>query len=314
MKIAVLMSTYNGEKYLNQQIESILSQNLRDDCELTLFIRDDGSVDQTCKIINYYVKSHGNIIHVSAHDSSHLGIKKSFLFVLKTAVEQGEGFDYYAFSDQDDVWLEDKLMSAIDRLEKSKNTKGALYYSNKLIVDENLHIKEIEHICYYGDFIEILNGSLAFGNTMVFDNNLARYANFHHSKVANYHDAWVYRLAKCIGSDIFFDESAHICYRQHSGNVVGYVHGIHKSWPYMIINFIPNLIKPREHFIQNQIGEICKFYQDELDPKAKRDIHFVMDYNKNFKSKFALLKDPDMKKRPVLDRCIWAYKVLFNMF
>ncbi len=311
MKIAVLMSTYNGEKYLKEQIESILSQNLSYNSELTLFIRDDGSFDRTRDIIESYAGQYENVICVPYSNPIHKGLKDSFLFLLKTAAE--EGYDYYAFSDQDDVWMEDKLMSAIDKLKGSKNKKGALYYSNRYIVDENLHIKGKEHIRYYGDFEEILSRSLAYGNTMVFNNSLAQYANFHHSKVANYHDTWVYRLAKCIGSDVFFDANAHIYYRQHSNNVLGYMPGVHNSWLYMIKNFIPNLIKPREHFSQNQIREICRFYREELDSKAMGTIDLIMDYNKNLKSKWAFLTDPDMKKRPVLDRFIWAYKVLFDM-
>ncbi len=311
MKIAVLMSTYNGEKYIKEQIESILSQRLSNNCEFTLFIRDDGSIDHTREIIERYEKHYENVVSISSVCPIHRGIKKSFLLLLKMAAE--EGFDFYAFADQDDVWMEDKLAAAVNSLKGSRNQKGALYYSNRCVVDENLHIKEKERIRYYGDFTEILCGTKAAGNTMLFNHKLAKYVLFHPSQVADNHDEWVYRLAKCIGSDIFFDEKVHIYYRQHTDNVAGYSPGSHSDWLYMIKNFAPKLIEPREHYFQNQVREIFRFYREDLDPKIVSTIKLVMDYNKNLKSKWGLLTDSDLRKRPVLDQCIWFYKVLFNM-
>ncbi len=312
MKIAVLMSTYNGEKYLRKQIESVLSQKLNDDCKLTLFIRDDGSVDQTRDIIESYARQYENVICVPYSNPIHKGIKDSFMFLLKTAEE--EGYDYYAFSDQDDVWMEDKLAAGIDRLKSSSNKKGALYYSARIIVNEELHIIGDEHIRYYGDFTEILLwGTKAAGNTMLFNHELAKYALLYPSKVDSNHDEWVYRLAKCLGSDICFDEIAHIYYRQHADNIAGYSPESHGSWTYMIRNFFPKLIEPREHSYQNQVREIYKLYKKDLDPKVVDKMNIIRDYNKNLKSKLALLTDSDMKKRPFMDRCIWVYKVLFNM-
>ncbi len=314
MKIAVLMSTYNGEKYLKEQIESILTQKLCAGCELTLFIRDDGSADQTIQIIEVYSRGQENVICINAANPSHIGIKESFLLLLKTALAAEQQYDYFAFADQDDVWMEDKLAAAIDRLKDSDNEKGALYYSNKFITDEKCQIIEKENIRYYGDFLEILRGSKAYGNTMVFNYNMAGYADRHQSSVANYHDAWIYRLAKCIGSDIFFDENSYIYYRQHADNVVGYFQGSHNKLPYLIKNFVPFLLKPREHPLQKQVEEIVEFYQEDLDPNVIGYIDLIMNYNKNFKSKRTLRRDKNMKKRPFLERCIWIYDIWFNMF
>ncbi len=310
MKIAVLMSTYNGEKYLKEQIESILSQKLNDDCKLTLFIRDDGSVDQTRDIIESYARQYENVTCVPYSSPIHKGIKDSFMFLLKTAEEKG--YDYYAFSDQDDVWMENKLAVAVDSLESHVNPKGALYYSNRYVVDKKLRVREKQHIRFYGDFTEILWGSKAAGNTMIFNHILAEKILLCPTQMVVNHDTWVYRLAKCIGSDIYFDENAYIYYRQHANNVVGYSRDSH-SWPHMIINVVPRLVKPREHIKQNHIREIFEYYYEDLDPKVTGMINQIMDYNKNSKSKWALLTNPDMKKRPVLERCIWVYNVLFNM-
>lgn len=91
--VQVVMSTYNGEKYLKEQIDSILSQ---EGVDVRLYIRDDGSSDRTTDILASY-QEHKN---VKIEKGNNLGFAKSFL----TALDECDEADYYAFSDQDDVW------------------------------------------------------------------------------------------------------------------------------------------------------------------------------------------------------------------
>lgn len=100
--VQVVMSTYNGEKYLKEQIDSILSQ---EGVDVRLYIRDDGSSDRTTDILASY-QEHKN---VKIEKGNNLGFAKSFL----TALDECDEADYYAFSDQDDVWEKDKLSTAI---------------------------------------------------------------------------------------------------------------------------------------------------------------------------------------------------------
>ena len=99
-KVAILMSTYNGEKYLDEQIGSILAQ---EGVDVTLYIRDDGSSDRTAEIIKYYCKRYHN---VSFTQGENLGVGNSFMQLVYDAKDV---YDYYAFADQDDIWLRDKL-------------------------------------------------------------------------------------------------------------------------------------------------------------------------------------------------------------
>lgn len=101
--VQVVMSTYNGEKYLKEQIDSILSQ---EGVDVRLYIRDDGSSDRTTDILASY-QEHKN---VKIEKGNNLGFAKSFL----TALDECDEADYYAFSDQDDVWEKDKLSTAIE--------------------------------------------------------------------------------------------------------------------------------------------------------------------------------------------------------
>ena len=97
-KVAVLLSTYNGEKYVGAQIHSILTQNYKN---IEIVVRDDGSKDKTVEIIKEYMQKYSNIV---LHQGENLGFIKSFFELLKY-----EDADYYAFADQDDIWLPNKI-------------------------------------------------------------------------------------------------------------------------------------------------------------------------------------------------------------
>ena len=125
-KVAILMSTYNGAKYLREQIDSILFQK---GVEVTLYIRDDGSSDGTIDIVKEYAQKYQNIIWTMGKN---VGVGNSFMQLIYDCPDD---YDYYAFSDQDDIWLEDKLKVAIDSI-KQRDTP-ALYASNQMLVDEN---------------------------------------------------------------------------------------------------------------------------------------------------------------------------------
>ena len=116
-KIAVLMSTYNGEKYIEQQIKSILAQ---ENVDVTLYIRDDGSFDNTVYCIKKFQDKNINIII-----GDNKGPCNSFLELVNLV---DDTYDYYAFSDQDDVWLPQKLKKSIDLIEKiNVSEKSCLY-------------------------------------------------------------------------------------------------------------------------------------------------------------------------------------------
>ena len=135
MRIAVLMSSYNGEKYILKQIESILAQV---GCEVHLFVRDDGSCDSTTEILKKYADE-GKL---EWYQGDNLKPAKSFL---KLLYESGE-YDYYAFADQDDIWDNDKLSYGIQYLEKYQD-KPAIYFSKARYIDseDNLIYKSLLH-------------------------------------------------------------------------------------------------------------------------------------------------------------------------
>lgn len=133
-KVQVLLSTYNGEKYLKEQIESILKQK---EVDIHLLVRDDGSSDSTIKILEEISNKNKKI---TFYKGKNIGPARSFMELLKKSEEA----DYYSFADQDDIWEENKIISAINKL---KNTnEPELYLSALGIVNEKLENIETKKV------------------------------------------------------------------------------------------------------------------------------------------------------------------------
>ena len=122
MRLTVLMSTYNGEKYLRNQLDSILAQQLPEGMELKVVVRDDGSTDSTLAILEEYTKNNND--KVSYYIGENLKPARSFWHL----VHNCEQSDYYSYSDQDDVWFPDKLSRAINAIERIRGGKTDLSY------------------------------------------------------------------------------------------------------------------------------------------------------------------------------------------
>lgn len=211
--ILVLMSTYNGEKYLKEQIDSIHAQK---NVEVTIRVRDDESTDGTIRILEEYQKC-GKL---NWYSSTNMGPAKSFLDLVYNAPLK---YDYYAFCDQDDYWKEDKLYKAIERLEHFDD-KPALYHCELEIVDENLEHIKMTRNCNKTKFIDqTLMVFYIPGCTMVFNNCLMRKIQERKPEfdLITMHDCWLYYICLGIGGKIISDKNAYIQYRQHGNNVIG---------------------------------------------------------------------------------------------
>ena len=311
VRVAVLMSSYNGEEYIREQIDSILDQH---GVEIQLYVRDDGSKDSTVQILEEYETRYNNISFANKGQIENLGIKDSFLTLLELAVRD-EKNDFFAFADQDDVWIEDKLDAAVKKLQKERtNPKGKLYYSNKRFVDRDLNTIREENIVFYDDFYEVLWRSLAFGCTMVFDRNLAQYCVRHRPANPIMHDSWIYHVAKCIGSTVVFDETPHILYRQHGDNSIG-MEGAqlyHNSIFFWIKRFFPVLFMKRENWKVQFITEVYENYKNEIPDENEHIITMFLKYRRNIVSKYRLIHNTKMEKRSRRSRLVWAFMVIFN--
>lgn len=212
MKVAVLMSTYNGEKYIEEQVSSILDQDFEN---FTLIIRDDGSTSQ--RFINCLKRLKKIDKRIIVLFGKNIGVKASFLKLLEVYGE----YDYMAFADQDDYWYPRKLSTAINLLKRNQN-KPSIYFSGSEITNEHLDIIGKHTISNYkNDIRNILCQNQAAGCTMIFNKPIANYALITKQFSEIYmHDWWLMIIGSFFG-EVIYDEEVQIKYRQHSNNALG---------------------------------------------------------------------------------------------
>lgn len=289
MRIAVLMSTYNGEVYLKEQIESILELNRSyfgkqaddyalNEFEMDLWVRDDGSTDSTIKILNEYQCY--NLLKWYGGDN--IGAAKSFIDLVKHC----PGYDYYAFADQDDRWMSDKLSSAINLLEREQKEIPLLYASNAWMVDENLVPLGLMYPCRPKTDYKLVSCSCGLlGCTMVFNSSLAKYIQSHNiPENMVMHDYYLTLLCVLLDGMIVYDDSAHIQYRQHENNVCG----ISYSFTKKIQSHIQALRFSPRVSISDQAGEIVDMYGNIIDKRKKYWLLKIKNYKKSLLTKAGL--------------------------
>lgn len=273
-KVQILMSTYNGERYLREQLESLFHQK---DVIVDILVRDDGSTDHTLDILKEY-QERGKL---TFYTGENLKPAKSFMNLVKKA----NGADYYAFCDQDDVWEENKLIEAIKCLQDQKHP--ALYMSAATIVDEDLNFIQLHQIETYNTLENAIIKNEAIGCTEVFNDQMLKVLQMYEPSFMKMHDSWVCRVAHAIGAYVYVDQHSYILYRQHGDNVLGYKEPkVKKLWGQIQTAFF-NHIRIR----QNIANELLKGYSRIMTPEAKVLIKAFSDYPTNKASKKYLLHD-----------------------
>jgi len=211
--VAVLLSTYNGERYLNEYLQSLNEQEWRD---ITLFVRDDGSSDKTLQILKKFQRTK-NFTFLILPSDDHLGAAQSFFHLLDGA---GDGFEYYAFSDQDDVWLPGKISRAVNKLKPISKDVPALYCSRLEYVDEELNHLKWSTIPRRIGFGNAIVENIAAGCTIVINKSARSIILSCLPSKCLMHDWWCYLTVICFGQ-IVFDENSGIKYRLHGSNRIG---------------------------------------------------------------------------------------------
>jgi len=273
--VEILMSTYNGEEFLREQIESILHQR---DVDIQLLVRDDGSNDSTIDILSEY-ESKGLLNY---YKGENLKPAKSFLDLLN----HSDDSDYYAFSDQDDFWKEEKIATAVESL-KDYTAEPALYFSRTMLADRQLQPIGSVKINPKLTFGESLVYEFIGGCTMVFNKKLRNIVNRYNPEYVAMHDVWIYCVALAVGSKIVFDETPHILYRQHGDNVIGQGYGKIESWK----RRIKRILIDNEQSRYRKACEIKRGFYDIMPEENKSLINDFIDSKHNIKKRMALLHD-----------------------
>lgn len=206
----MLISTYNGEKYIKEQIDSVLNQTYSDVC---IYVRDDGSCDSTIDILTEYEKN-DQIILIKGNN---IGYGQSFLQLLQYA----EDGDYWAFCDQDDIWFGDKLEKAVARLEKLNQKEPNMYVHDFFVTDETLNIQY-----QYGNYIPHYSFQMAIteclhmGFSMVVNRKLRSQMLLGNIANLTTHDWWAELIAMEFGN-IYVDDYVGAYHRRLDASVSG---------------------------------------------------------------------------------------------
>ncbi len=297
-KVQVLLSTYNGERYLAEQINSLLDQ---EGVDINILVRDDGSTDRTVEILKRF-KEAGVLDY---YQGKNIKPARSFLDLINRAGTA----DYYAFCDQDDYWEKYKLLRAINKISIYYN-QPALYFSKAELVDENLKpIKYSKYPKHAYTFGQALIKNNATGCTMVFNKMLLDIVKRYNPMFVTMHDHWVYLIALAIGAKIIFDQNSYIKYRQHSNNAVGGKRKIIKEYSHKLGTLIcKNKTKSKMAL------ELKKGYYDLMPEENRVIIDKIVNYNMSFKGKWDLIVDKNIKPIYLIDRITFIFAVLFGAF
>lgn len=211
-KIQILLSTYNGERHIQEQLDSFLS--LDNYSEIKVLIRDDGSSDSTPDILREYAEAHGfEVIY-----GENVGLNRSLYELLLKADRECE---FFAFADQDDVWLSDKLSRARDALREIPEYEPALYAACSNLTDSELNITGHTLIPKRTDFFNAMVQNVCIGHTQVFNRAHLSLLSSHYTDEMMIMDYWSYLIASSLGK-VIYDKKPTTLYRQHSDNVIGY--------------------------------------------------------------------------------------------
>ena len=298
--VTVLLSTYNGEKYLKAQLDSLIAQK---NVSLNILVRDDGSSDSTIDILKKY-KEKGFLNWYTGNNKK---TAMSFYDLMLHAPKS----DYYAFCDQDDVWLEDKLYIAIEKLNKFDDKYPCLYYGTPRLVDSNLCNIKNPKSSYHcmKKFSQSIINSNATGCTMVFNNCLLKIVTEKKPLYIDMHDSWIHKVCIISGGNLVFDEDVHILYRQHSNNVIG----INKSFTNVVRKKFNSLTK-KEKSRSRVICSLYDLYNSTMSIEDKKLALLVKNYSNSLYDRLKLLFCFKIKTKYIIRNICFRFAVLLNIF
>ena len=262
-KIQILLSTYNGERFLTEQIDSIISQDCFEDC--LVLIRDDGSSDGTKEILRQY-ENHPQFQIIYGEN---LGITDSYFWLLQNAKDD---VDYYAFGDQDDIWLPQKLSMAANALNEYSEKDSLLFATLSRIVDErgsllyDLPIPQ-RGVSYYNAMVQ----NVLPGHTQVINRTMRRLVL--ERGIENIHviDWWYYLVASGVGKIVFLPEYT-VLHREHSDNAIGMA----ETWFQNLSRRIYYIRQGRGNAFARQLEAFYQRYEDLLPEKQRQETELFL--------------------------------------
>jgi glycosyltransferase involved in cell wall biosynthesis len=250
MKIAILMATYNGEKYLREQIDSLLAQTCQD---WHLYMHDDGSKDNTLSILREYTERYADRMTLMDYPSQG-GACKNFMSMLERVEAP-----YYMFCDQDDIWLPEKITASLEVMRQAMLNEGnnpVIVNTDLIVVDEAMRIIhpslwQYENIHHefpkcFSDYAAL---NVVTGCTMLFNNRVKDIIRKPYDK-AVMHDTWITLCTIASGGILCNVEKPTILYRQHGSNTLGACDASMLTVKYKVRNIKKVIYRNMAHYRQ----------------------------------------------------------------
>ena len=291
------MATYNSQRYMRCQLDSILAQK---DVEVRLLVRDDGSTDSTHAILDEYA-DRGMLRWYSGEN---LKSARCFMQLLKDAPE----CDFYAFSDHDDFWEPDKLSVAVSAI-AGAGSRPALYLSQPQAADSELHPVKSKQYRPQGGFAESMIYWFAMGCTMVMNNPLRNIVNSYTPEFLYMHDVWIYSLAYAVGGKVVWDDTPHTLNRQTGSNVVG-LGGGRLSMLKLRLNRFMNGGEVR----YRQARELQQGYSAEITSENKDLLRVFVDAKQSFLLRMSMIFNSRMRCADRSTLCLFWVNLIFNKY
>lgn len=304
-KVIILLSTYNAERYLREQLDSLLAQTCQPD---EILIRDDGSKDGTIEILEEYSKKAENVTYYMGEN---LGAKDSFLDLVKHAKDRD--FAFCGFCDQDDYWKPEKIERAVKMLQQ-EGEGPVLYCGKTQLVDADLNpLPEQIHRRVRPSFYNALVENVVTGCTTLLNRSMYDLLLSYMPRYCIMHDWWMYLVASCLGK-VVYDETPYILYRQHGDNVMGLESQYHMEMKNRMAKF-----KSRKSNISMQAEELVRLLkknnieqveQGELG-ECLKTAGLLAHYKESMKSRLILAFGHKVFRQRRMDDVI--FRVLFLM-
>lgn len=266
--VHILLATYNGSRFLAEQLDSLARQS---HTQWTLTVSDDGSTDDTLAIVKRFAQRIPHQVTVLLGPCQGSSTKNFFHLIQQVPTENSQ--DLFAYCDQDDVWLPDKLASAVAFFTQCDNTEAAnLYCGCTKITNEALEPIGISDIPQALTFGNALAQNMASGNTMVFTSRLLEVLKHIKPEHSVWHDWSTYQAALACGGVVHFDAQAHVLYRQHGSNVVGIKNGLLNRLKRLFVN-LHGRYSRRGDLVEKAMLDISPFMTEDAKRifKAYRD-------------------------------------------
>ena len=302
MRVCIILSTYNGKKYVCQQLDSIFQS--AEDMDIFLYVRDDGSKDDTIQILEEYGKKNNVEIKIDAGENA--GSARSFLLAIRNCPKA----DYYAFCDQDDVWLPKKIATAVKQIGDTE--QPILWCSDYQVTDANLNVILPSALKQpIQDDVRSMFYNNVPGCTMVFNWALMQKMRMIEISEIRMHDIMAMNVALITG-EIYLEKNPFVLYRQHGDNVLGYSHKKIKvrKW----IKDKMHLIRCKENYSTAEYARaVLKALGNEMSADQKKEYQLISEMDKSFIKRLRVLTKPYTKEKfgrtSISIRC----KVLLNL-